>query len=398
MLGLIGSDDQECIKAKSNLYTQENGKWVVNQDLIHRSMSNNSIFYKEKPTREYLHWHIEQMRYSGEPGWFNQEAASKRRPDVKGANPCLEVLLDNKGMCNLTTLNLMGFVYDGKLDYEKLYNAQKLSVRSGYRMTCIELELNDWNYVQQRDKLLGCSLTGWQDMINATNMNRKEEKDLLSNLRKIANEEADKYSKQLGQNRPLLVTTVKPEGTISQLPTVSSGVHYSHSPYYIRRVRITASDPLVQVCKELGYPMFPEVGQTLENCSTMVVEFPCKSPEGKTKYDVSALEQLENYKLFMENYVDHTCSITVHVREHEWEEVEQWIWDNWDTCVGLSFLSLDNNFYQLMPYESITKEEYENRLKNMKPFSHSLLSKYEKHEMELDKGNDSCESGICPIV
>ena len=98
---------------------------------------------------------------------------------------------------------------------------------------------------------------------------------------------------QLGGNRPLLVTTLKPEGTLSLLPTVSSGVHYSHSPYYIRRVRITATDPLCRVCEELGYPVLPEVGQDPEDPTTKVLEFPVKAPAGRVKGDVTAIEQLE---------------------------------------------------------------------------------------------------------
>jgi ribonucleoside-diphosphate reductase alpha chain/ribonucleoside-triphosphate reductase len=395
---LIDSDDHDCINAKKNLYIQENGKWVPNKEIIHRSMSNNSIYYKQRPTREQLHWHIEQMRFSGEPGWVNAEAASKRRPNMNGVNPCGEILLDSKGLCNLTTLNTMAFVTPtGEIDTEALYEAQKLSARAAYRMTCIELELNEWNNVQQRDKLLGCSLTGWQDMVNATKINSSQEAALLYNMRNIAHDESEKYAKQIGENVPLLVTTVKPEGTLSQLPTVSSGVHYAHAPYYIRRVRINAHDPIVKVCKELNYSIFPEVGQVMETASTVVLEFPCKAPEGVTKYDVSAIQQLENYKMFMAHYVDHNCSITVHVRENEWEGVEQWVWDNWDICVALTFLSLDDTFYQLMPYEAITEEEYNKRISEMRPFSTSLLSKYETYETELDIGTDGCDAGICPI-
>ena len=127
------------------------------------------------------------------------------------------------------------------------------------------------------------------------------------------------------------------------------------------------------------------------------MEFPVKAPEGKTKYDVSALEQLENYKMFMENYVEHNCSITVHVRDHEWEEVEKWVWDNWDSVVAVSFLPLDDSFYELLPYEAIEKGEYEKRVNEMKPFIPSLISKFEKEETELDIGNDGCETGICPV-
>lgn len=412
---LFDSDDQECIEAKSELYKQVEGQWIVDEDIIHRQMSNNSIWHKSKPTRDKLHWQIEKMRYSGEPAFINEEAGAKRRDNFNGVNPCGEILLDSKGMCNLTTINVMSFVETDYLDtttfedgtqyleskylnVEKLLQAQRLSARAGYRMTCVDLELPQWNIVQKRDRLIGCSLTGWQDMVNAVGMSKSDQADLLTRLRLTANMEASSYSKALGMNAPLLVTTVKPEGTLSQLPTVSSGVHYSHSPYYIRRIRVNSQDPVVKVCEELGYPIKAEIGQDLDTCKTKVVEFPVKAPEGRTKYDVSAIEQLENYKMFMEHYVDHNCSITVHVREHEWEEVEQWIWDNWSDVVAVSFLALDDSFYDLLPYESITEAEYIERSAEMKPFLPSLISKYEVEEQELEVADDpSCSSGICPV-
>lgn len=397
-IGLIDQDDHACIQAKTNLYRQVGDRWEIDRNIAHRQMSNNSIFYTRKPTREQLHWHLQQMRYSGEPGWVNQQAGQKRRPNFHGVNPCGEILLDNHGLCNLTTVNVMAFVnQDGTLDRAGLLEAQRLSARAGYRMTCRELEVHEWNMVQQRDRLLGCSLTGWQDMVNATGMNRRDEINLLEALRETAHHAAQSYAQASGMPAPLLVTTIKPEGTLSLLPTVSSGVHYSHAPYYVRRVRISAEDPLCKVCEELGYPVLPEVGQTAEDCRTKVVEFPVKAPAGRVKSDISAIEQLENYKMFMEHYVDHNCSITVHVRENEWDVVEEWVWEHWDDIVALSFLSLDDNFYELMPYEAITKEEYEQRQAQMKPFHPSLISKYEREETELDIGASECIGGVCPV-
>ncbi|MBS5282236.1 MAG: ribonucleoside-triphosphate reductase, adenosylcobalamin-dependent, partial [Butyricicoccus pullicaecorum] len=106
-IGLIDQDDPTCIQAKSNLYKQVGDRWEIDKSIAHRQMSNNSIFYTRKPTREQLHWHLQQMRYSGEPGWVNQEAGAKRRPNFNGVNPCGEILLDNHGLCNLTTVNVM---------------------------------------------------------------------------------------------------------------------------------------------------------------------------------------------------------------------------------------------------------------------------------------------------
>ena len=264
-------------------------------------------------------------------------------------------------------------------------------------MTCRELEIHRWNMVQQRDRLLGCSLTGWQDMVNATGMDRDAQAALLERLRATAHEAAEEIAARLGGAKPLLITTVKPEGTLSLLPTVSNGVHYSHAPYYIRRIRISATDPLCRVCEELGYPVLPEVGQDPEDPKTKVVEFPVKAPKGLVKADVSAIQQLENYRMFMKHYVDHNCSITIHVRDHEWDEVEQWVWDNWDDIVALSFLSYDDNFYELLPYEEITEEEYEKRRAAMRPFNPSLLAKYEYEETELDIGDSECVNGVCPV-
>ena len=397
-IGLVDADDETCIQAKSNLYRQINGHWEIDKSIAHRQMSNNSIFYRQKPTREKLHWHLQQMRYSGEPGWINEEAGLKRRPNFCGCNPCGEILLDSNGLCNLTTLNVMAFVdEDGALNRRELLEAQRLSARAGYRMTCRELEMYRWDRVQKRDRLLGCSLTGWQDMVNATGMTREEQAALLDELRAEAHKAADELADRLGGNHPLLVTTLKPEGTLSLLPTVSSGVHYSHSPYYIRRVRITATDPLCRVCEELGYPVLPEVGQDPEDPTTKVLEFPVKAPAGRVKGDVSAIEQLENYKLFMEHYVDHNCSITVHVRDNEWDDVEQWVWDHWDDVVALSFLSYDDSFYDLLPYEEIDKEEYERRKAAMRPFNPALLCRYEREETELDIGAADCANGVCPV-
>ena len=396
-IGLIDQDDETCIKAKSNLYKQINGRWEMDKSISHRQMSNNSIFYRRKPTREQLHWHIQQMRYSGEPGWINEEAGLKRRPNFKGCNPCGEILLDSHGLCNLTTINVKAFVKDGKLDLKGLLAAQRLSARAGFRMTCRELEMHSWNQVQQRDRLVGCSVTGWQDMVNAANLSREEQIEVLKAMREAARKAADEIAESMNMTKPLLVTTVKPEGTLSLLPTVSSGVHYSHSPYYVRRIRITATDPLCKVCEELGYPVLPEVGQDPLNPKTKVVEFPVQAPSGRVKADVSAIEQLENYKMFMEHYVDHNCSITVHVRDNEWADVEEWVWNNWDDVVALSFLSYDDSFYDLMPYEEISKEEYEKRKSAMHPFNPSLISKYEREETELDIGASDCVNGVCPV-
>ncbi|MPM36892.1 Adenosylcobalamin-dependent ribonucleoside-triphosphate reductase [bioreactor metagenome] len=397
-IGMFGAEQTDCIQAKNNLYTQDaEGNWVINKAVAHRSLSNNTIIHWKKPDREFWNWQFAQMRFSGEPAFYNGEQALRRNSNFKLTNPCGEVLLDDQQTCNLVTNNVMAFVDEnGNLDKEALLKAQYLNARASYRLTLVELELPDWNYKLHRDRLLGVSLTGWQDMVNAIGMTKEEQRVLLRELRQSARNGADSLAEELGLNKSLLVTTLKPEGTLSLLPTVSSGLHFSHAPYYIRRIRINAHDPLAKVCMMLGYSVQPEVGQDWATATTLVIEFPVKSPDGRTKYDVSAIEQLEIYKMFMEEYVDHNASITVSVRPHEWELVEEWMYENWDSCIGISFLALDDSYFQLMPYEAITEDEYNKRISEMKPFNPELLKKFEngeEHELETSE----CVGGVCPI-
>jgi ribonucleoside-diphosphate reductase alpha chain len=145
-----------------------------------------------------------------------------------------------------------------------------------------------------------------------------------------------------------------------------------------------------------SYHIHNENGQSEDDCSIKVIEFPIKAPKGRTKYEVGAIEQLELYKLSMKYWSDHNTSITVHVREHEWEDVARWVYDNFAYVVGITFLPLMEETYPLLPYECTTKEDYEERMKLVKPIDYALLAAMEdaeEHEI-IDK---ECESGVCPI-
>lgn len=397
-INLADKDDMAIDQAKNNLYHQTNdGKWEINPQIIHRSNSNNSIFYESKPTRAQLHQNFINMRYTGERGFVNAEAGRKRRSDFSGMNPCAEILLADRGLCNLVTVVMTAFIENGKLNRKKMFRAFELAARASFRMTLIKLELPEWNKQQEEDRLVGVSMTAFYDMVDALDMPKEEQALLLRELKQIVRDTVDAYAKKLGVNPPKLATTVKPEGTLSKLPTVSSGVHRSHAPYYIRRVRISAHDPLAKVAMTLGYPVFPENGQDWLTANTLVIEFPVKSSAKRTKNDVSAIEQLESYLMFQQNYVEHNTSITVSVKDHEWDEVEQWTWDHWDDIVAISFISHSDAKYDQMPEEEISEMEYWQRKKAMKPFDAALLQRFEKSETELDVGNDGCETGICPV-
>lgn len=272
-------------------------------------------------------------------------------------------------------------------------------------MTLVTLEIPHWNDVQQRDRLLGTSLTGVKDAMALLGYNATDEATLIAHLGETARREADLYAKEMRVSSPLLVTTVKPEGTISQVAGgVSSGLHYSHSPYYIRRIRINANDPLAKAVMDNGWTVHAEVGTQgdteairLANARTLVIDFPVKSGATKTKDDVSAAEQFDTYFNFQRYYTEHNSSNTITVKPNEWGEVEQIVFDGWDEFVGVSFLAADGGTYELAPYEAITKAQYDEMVAEFKPFDPMILEQYETGEDSDLDGMDGCEGGVCPI-
>jgi adenosylcobalamin-dependent ribonucleoside-triphosphate reductase len=397
MMVICDEDDDEVINAKRNIYKIVDGRWIEDPEISHRKMSNNSILYSHRPSLERITDIINSIKINGEPGFINATEALRRKPSFRGCNPCGEILLRSKQCCNLTTNNLKAFVLGSTLNKEELKEVIRLSTRVAIRMTLVDVELPEWDRVMKEDRIIGVSLTGMMDMLNKTGMSYTELADLLKELREAVHEEGQRYSKELGIKAPELMTTIKPEGSLSTLPCVSSGIHFAHSDYYIRRIRIAASDPLYKmIAKQGSYRIYNENGQTDEDCSIKVIEFPIKAPKGRTKYEVGAIEQLELYKLSMLHWSDHNSSITVHVREHEWEAVAQWVYDNFDSVVGITFLPLMEETYPLLPYECTSKEDYEERMKFVKPIDYTLLSEMDDAE-EREIVDKECSTGACPI-
>mgnify|MGYP003085074709 FL=1 len=322
---------------------------------------------------------------------------------------CGEILLPANAVCNLTTINLTQFVVRGKykgqiaVDMSNLKKALRLSARAGYRMTCVDLELPGWNEIHHRDRLLGCSITGYQDLIGMLPEGFNEAL-FLEEMKKWTRFYADEYAEELGTPKPKLVTSVKPEGTLSLIAGgVSPGVHYQHSPYFIRRIRVNASDPLAKTALELGWQIHPEVGQTMENATTLVIDFPCKTEARKTKNDVSAVDQLKTYLMFQKNYVEHNASNTISVKPDEWEEVVDFVHTNWNDVLGVTFLESNSTYYPLLPYEECTKETYDDLVKKTRQFDPEILNNMEittrnmGKEYEILDDKEGCENGVCPI-
>ena len=242
------------------------------------------------------------------------------------------------------------------------------------------------------ERLLGVSLTGQMDRPSL--MNSEVLKALKSRVIRISR----KASTALGVNMPVATTCVKPSGTVSQLVDSASGCHPRYSQYYIRRYRISATDPLFKMLKAQGVPCQPENGQDAETATTWVFEFPVKSPDGcLTRKDVTAMEQLKHYKNLQLNWCEHNASMTVYVKEDEWFEVGNWVYKNWDIINGVSFLPYDGGHYELAPYEEIDHYTYESLIKKFPDINYDELSQYELEDETQGSHEYACVGDKCDI-
>ena len=223
--------------------------------------------------------------------------------------------------------------------------------------------------------------------------------DVLKRLRNESIRINKIYAKRFGIGESTCITAVKPSGTVSQTVDCASGMHPRHAPYYIRRVRISATDAVFKMLKDQGVPFHPEVGQTLDQANTFVLEFPMKSPvDAICKDDISAIEQLEHWKVVKVNYTEHNPSVTISVGEDEWIKVAHWLYQNWDIVGGLSFLPRTNHVYQLAPYEAIDEKTYHELVRKMPDFDFSKIMTYEIVDETEVKQELACVSGVCDVV
>ena len=381
----------------------------------HRSIANNSAVYITKPSNEEFlkEWMALIESHSGERGIFNRGSLAKTLPARRikvlkeykgyfdasgtniigpiGTNPCGEIILQSKQFCNLSE------VVARAEDTEKtlLKKIRIATILGTYQssLTHFPYLSKEWGEHCNKERLLGVSLTGqWDSALVRKPEMLKKLRDESIKINKI-------YAKRFGINESTAITCVKPSGTVSQTVDCASGMHPRHAPYYIRRIRISATDALFKMLRDQGVPYSPEVGQTKENATTYVLEFPVKAPEGSIyKDDITALDQLEHWKTVKLNYTEHNPSVTVSVGDGEWIEVANWVYANWDIVGGLSFLPRDNHVYQLAPYEAIDKKRYEELSKRLAHIDYSKIITYEKQD-DLDvKKEMACVSGVCEVV
>jgi len=397
---------------------------------LRRHMANNSAVYETKPTAvEFLkEWSVLAESGTGERGIFNLYAAKKRTPKRRnsdllvGTNPCSEILLRTKEFCNLSEIVVRaGDDLDDLL--EKIECAVWIgSIQSTF--TYFPYLSPEWKKNCEEERLLGVSLTGQMD--NPSMMTP----DNLTALKKKAIKIAKKASKILEINMPAAITCSKPSGTVSQLVDSASGLHPRYSHYYIRRYRISSTDPLFKLCKDQKVPYSPEIGErkkdwnkakkiyegggknylnvckifepnkvwSEDKVNTFVLDFYVKSPENAlVRTEVNAIAQLEYYKKLQKYWCEHNASCTVYVKDDEWFEVGNWVYKNWDDIVGVSFLPYDGGKYELAPYEEITQEQYEEFESHFPDIDFSKLSEYEKDDHTQGSKTLACTGDKCEI-
>lgn len=365
-----------------------------------RSMSNNSAVYESKPTAaEFLQeWNALVTSGTGERGIFNRGGLEAQVPERRweklegkaqvGVNPCGEIYLQSKQFCNLTSI-----VVRPEDTVESMNKKMRLATIVGtYQATLTDFGYlsDEWKKNCEDEQLLGVSITGYYD-----NKVVRDDK-VLDDLREEAIKTNKVYAKRLGVNTSTAITCVKPHGNSGQLLGVGSGMHPWYSKYYIRRVRISANDPLLKLAQEQGIPVLPEVGYSTSTASTMVMEFPVKAPETAiVAKDVPALEMLHEWKRLKEHFTEHNPSVTIYASDDEWLGVADFVYKNWDIVGGLSFLPRNDHVYQLAPYEEITKEQYEKRLGALGKIDFSHLMYYEHFDQTNGAKEVACSAGVC---
>lgn len=388
--------DYEMAKAKTGAWWETTG---------YRRLANNSAVYYKKPSvGEFLReWGNLYESRSGERGIINMEglrsvtnAPRRDLSQVMGLNPCAEILLRSKQLCNLTEV-----VVEADDDLEEL----KRKVRIATILGTVQSTLTNFKYLRkiwrdncEEERLLGVSLTGqFGHRLLSGNEGLDNLVNALEELRLEAIHTNATYANRFNIAVSTAITTAKPSGTVSQLTASSSGMHPWHNDYYFRTVRADNKDPMTEFMKDIGIPHEPDV---MAPETTTVFTFPQKAPDGAVKRtDISAVQHLEIWKIYKQHWTEHNPSVTINVKEDEWIEVANWVYANWEFVGGISFLPYDTGNYKQAPYQDITETDYNQWMAEMpKAIDWSWLSDYEKEDMTTGSQSLSCVAGNCEVV
>lgn len=370
----------------------------------HRHLANNSVSYTEKPSSEIFmeEWLALVKSKNGERGIFNRRASQKQasrwgrrsKEFAYGCNPCSEIILRDKQLCNLTEV-----IVRAEDTLETLREKVKVATIMGTlqaTMTKFGFVSESWSRNTAEEALLGVSLTGIYDNALMSGKEGTERlKVVLNELRDVARETNEEWATLLGINVSTAITCVKPSGTVSQLCNTASGIHARHNRTYIRTVRIDKKDPLYQFMKDKGFHVEDEAFRPE---STAVVSFPIVAPEDAvTREQVSSLEALELWLLYQREWCEHKPSISVYVKDEDWLTVGAWVYDHFDEISGISFFPNTDHTYEQAPYQDMTSDELAKWLEaNPQPsVDWAELSEYEQTDNTVAMQTLACSAGAC---
>lgn len=368
--------------------------WVHGNE--HRTQSNNSLLFMNRPTRTQLSEIFDMMMDAGgsEPGFINGVEAQRRAPWFKGCNPCVEILLGNKSFCNLTEIDVAKF----KGNNAELHYAARLAARANYRQTCVNLRdgilQEAWHLNNDFLRLCGVGLTG---IVKRPDMSAYD----FEYLKRTTVAAAFSMAEELEMPYPKNVTCIKPSGTLSKIMDTTEGAHKPLGKYLINNVTFNKLDPIVQKMRDANYNVFNHPTDP----DGVLVAFPV-AYEG-VPFDIvdgvevnleSAVDQLERYKLLQTNWCQQNVSVTISYDPTEADDIIDWLMENWDIYVGVSFLYRNDPTktakdlgYLYLPQEVVTKEVYDKYVATLREVNL-------EHTESFDELTDAeCATGACPI-
>jgi ribonucleoside-diphosphate reductase alpha chain len=378
------------------------GQWFTTEK--HRSFSNNSAVYKETPDIGIFmaEWLSLYKSKSGERGIVNRAALKKKvleneRRDAEhefGVNPCGEIILRPKGLCNLSEVVCRST--DTMADLERKVRVATIIGTLQSTLTKFKYLSSAWTKNAEEERLLGVSLTGIQDN-RITNGKVKGLDVNLDILKQITIDTNKEWAAKLGIPQSTAITTVKPSGTVSVLVDSASGIHSRYAPYYVRTVRADKKDPVSQFMIDYGVPVEDDIISPDHN---HVFSFPVAAPKDSVfTQDQTAIQQLEMWLTYRRHWCEHNPSVTISVKEHEWIEVGAWVYKHFDEVGGISFLPFADHIYKQAPFMEITKKEY-NELNSKMPtdLDWTNLGAYEESDQTTASQTLACTSGACEIL
>ena len=380
LISLFSADDNEMIAAKT-------GNWW--ETAPQRGRANNSVvLLRHRITKEYFQdlWERVKESGSGEPGFYFSNDKDW------GTNPCCEIALRPYQFCNLTEVNVSDVESQGELNSRVKAAAFIGTLQAGY--TDFHYLRDIWRRTTEKEALIGVSMTGIASG-KILNLDTTE----ACNVVKIENE---RVAKLIGVKKAARTTTVKPAGTTSLTVGTSSGIHAWHNDYYIRRLRVGKNEAIYTYLS-IYHPDMVE-DEYFRPHDTAVISVPQKAPEGAIMRTESALQLLKRVAKISSEWVKpgtrsgqntHNVSATISIKEAEWADVGEWMWENRGAYNGLSVLNYDGGTYKQAPFEDCSKETYEAMLATLEEVD---LTKVIEAEDNTDlSGELACAGGACEI-